>query len=98
LKQNDFVNECLRDIAPSNGRVGLKRITRATSKTKIFAKLQLLPLEEGNFRVERDRKKKQSEECEVRIDEAFRDTAKRVRYKEKGDQDSKAKEETRKRR
>lgn len=41
-------------------------------------------------------KNKESEEPEIRIDEAFRDTAKRV--EEKGDQDSEARDKTRKRR
>lgn len=62
-------------LRPSKGRAELKRITRVANKTKIFAKLLFGrgKLSKASRRRERERKNK---EREVRIDEAFKDTAK----------------------
>lgn len=73
-------------LRPSKGKTELKRITRVANKTNIFAKLLFGRGETLESSREKEREKgknKEREERDVRIDEAFRDTAKRVRLRKK---------------
>lgn len=73
-------------LRPSKGKTEFKRITRVANKTNIFGKLLFgrgETLESSREKEGERGKNKESEEPEIRIDEAFRDTAKRVRLRKK---------------